>query len=45
MDSWNAKAFSLSVVDDMICGDNSRIKISVSAVNMELYNKMQLTYE
>lgn len=43
MDSW--KKLSLSVVDDMICGDNSHIKISVSALNMELYNKMQLTYE
>lgn len=44
MDSWKVKAF-LSVVDGMICCDNSHTEINVSAVNMELYNKIQLTYE
>lgn len=43
MDSWKVKAF-LSVVDGMIC-DNFHTEINVSAVNMELYNKIQLTYE
>lgn len=44
-DGQSARKSLSSVADVLICSDNYHIEISVSAVNMELYNKMQLTYE